>query len=389
MKKIRAHHVVASLVLFGTLVAGSGVTGSSMAAGTGMPPGTNVTPSSAYVAPTAAGTKLGQYNIARFEEIVKQGLNEGDLSVIDTHVSPTVVDHQFYGPGYPRSRGGIKALTAALRTGFPDLHAVPTTLVASNNGTQTFAIIRTTGTNTGSYLGVPPTGRKVVINIEESALWKDGVMVEHWGVVDNIGLLAQMGLFPLDQFPSFDVKRLAKQYQQQLAHPPTLHYRTATTPQAKLAAATRSVKAVAQGNMFADSEIVAPNYVDYEYYGQGYPSKAVDKHKMAIGVNKTALPNLHTSIHELQVIGPQVFGILEATGTNTGPFITAPATGRKVDFDLFEYWHFNSKGQVDVHNGIADLFGLVSQLGWVNPAYVPRYSPSKVDRRFLPELKKG
>src|SRR3954471_13724323 len=241
MKKIRTHHGVASLLLLGTLVA-AGFTGSSMAAGTELPAGTNVQPSSAYVAPTASGTKLGQYNIARFKEIVKTGLNEGDLSVIDTHVSPTVVDHQFYGPGYPRSRSGIKALTAALRTGFPDLHAVPTTLVASNNGSQTFAIIRTTGTNTGSYLGVPPTGKKVVINIQESALWKDGVMVEHWGVVDNIGLLAQMGLFPLDQFPSFDVKKLGSQYRKQLENPPALKHRTATTPQAKLAAVTRIVR---------------------------------------------------------------------------------------------------------------------------------------------------
>ena len=391
MKKIRTHHAVASLVIFGTLVAGSGFTGSSMAAGrTSMPAGTNVTPSSAYVAPNAAGTKLGQYNISRFEEIVKQGLNGGDLSVIDTHVSPTVVDHQFYGPGYPRSRGGIKALTAALRTGFPDLHAVPTTLVASNNGTQTFAIIRTTGTNTGSYLGVPPTHKKVVINIIESALWKNGVMVEHWGVVDNIGLLSQMGLIPLDQFPSFSVKKLAKQYQQQLAHPPTLHHRTATTPQAKLAAATRLTDVgVNQGDMFADSEFVAPNYVDYEYYGQGYPSKPVDKHKMAIAVNKTALPKLHTTIHELQAIGPQVFGILEAAGRNDGPYLGIPATGRLVDIDVFEYWHFNSKGQVDVHNGIADLFGLIAELGFVPPNSTPVYSQSKVDPQFLPELKKG
>src|SRR3954451_8617990 len=242
MRKIRTHHIVASLVIFGILIAG--FTGSSMAASTEMPGGTNFTPSSAYVAPTAAGTKLGQYNIARFKEIVKTGLNEGDLSVIDTHVSPTVVDHQFYGPGYPRKRLGIKALTAALRTGFPDLHAVPTTLVASNDGTQTFAIIRTTGTNTGSYLGVPPSGHKVVINIQESALWKDGVMVEHWGVVDNIGLLAQMGLIPLDKFPSFSVDKLGKQYRDQLAHPPALRHRTATTPQAKLAAARRIVRAV-------------------------------------------------------------------------------------------------------------------------------------------------
>jgi predicted ester cyclase len=387
MKKVRTHHVVA-LVLFGASVAG--FTGSSMAAGTGMPGGVNVTPSSAYVAPTAAGTKLGQFNIARFKEIVKQGLNEGDLSVIDTHVSPTVVDHQFYGPGYPRKRLGIKALTAALRTGFPDLHAVPTTLVASNNGSQTFAIIRTTGTNTGKYLGVPPSGHKVVINIQESALWKNGVMVEHWGVVDNIGLLAQMGLFPLDQFPSFDVKKLDSQYQKQLADPRPLHHRTATTPQAKLAAARRMTEVgVNQGDIFADSEFAAPNYVDYEYYGQGFPGTGVDKHKMAIAVNRTALPNLHTTIQELQVIGPQVFGILKAKGTNDGPFIGIPPTGRKIAIDVFEYWHFNSKGEVDVHNGIADLFTLIAQMGFVPPSSVPVYSPSKVDPQYLAELKKG
>ena len=65
----------ATLVIFVTLVVG--FTGSSIAAGTELPPGTNVQPSSAYVAPTAAGTKLGQYNIARFKEIVKRGLSDG------------------------------------------------------------------------------------------------------------------------------------------------------------------------------------------------------------------------------------------------------------------------------------------------------------------------
>src|SRR6478752_7162064 len=118
LKRIRTRRAAASLVVLGALVVSVGLTGSSIAAGTEMPGGTSVTPSSAYVAPTAAGTKLGQYNINRFKEIVKKGLNQGDLSVIDTHVSPTVVDKQYYGPGYPRSRLGIKALTAALRTGF-------------------------------------------------------------------------------------------------------------------------------------------------------------------------------------------------------------------------------------------------------------------------------
>jgi predicted ester cyclase len=381
-------NAAATLAVFGTFVAG--FTGSSMAAGTELPPGTNVQPSSAYVAPTAAGTKLGQYNIARFKEIVKRGLNEGDLSVIDTHVSPTVVDHQFYGPGYPRKRLGIKALTAALRTGFPDLHAVPTTLVATNDGNQTFAIIRTTGTNTGKYLGVPPSGRKVVINIEESALWKNGVMVEHWGVVDNIGLLAQMGLFPLDQFPSFDVKKLDKQYRDQLDNPPTIQHRTAMTPLAKLAAAKRMVNVgVNQGRMFTDSEYVAPNYRDLEYYGQGYPSKDIDRHKVAIGVNRTAFPDLHSNILEQQVIGREVFSMIQSFGTNDGPYLGIPATGRKIGINVFEYWHFDSKGQVDVHTGIADLFTLIAEMGFVPPSSVPVYSPDKVDPQFLAELKKG
>jgi predicted ester cyclase len=110
---------------------------------------------------------------------------------------------------------------------------------------------------------------------------------------------------------------------------------------------------------------------------------------MAIGVNRTALPDLHTSIHELQVIGPQVFGILEAKGINTGTYLGIPATGRKIDINVFEYWHFNSNGQVDVHNGIADLFGLIEEMGFVPPGSVPVYSPSKVDPQFLAELNKG
>ena len=215
-------------------------------------------------------------------------------------------------------------------------------------------------------------------------------MVEHWGVVDNIGLLSQMGLFPLDQFPSFDVKKLDKQYQDQLDNPPTIQHRTATTPQAKLAAARQMVNVgVNQGHIFTDSEYAAPNYVDYEYYGQGFPGNGVDKHKMAIAVNRTALPDLHTSIYQTQAIGPQVFGIMQATGTNDGPFIGIPATGRKIAIDIFEYWHFNKKGQVDYHNGIADLFTLIAQMGFVPPSSVPVYSPSKVDPKYIPELNKG
>jgi predicted ester cyclase len=337
---------------------------------------------------TKAATALGQANMARFETIVNQGINAGHLQVMDQFISPTVVDHEAYGPGYPPSRAGIKALTAALRTAFPDVHSVATTLVASNDGTMTFAVIRTVGTNTGPYLGIKPSGRKVDFNIVEAFRWQNGQVVEHWGVADNIALLTQMGFFPANAFPVFSTADLAPQYQQQLAHPRTLHPFTATTVDQRIAAVCRGINlGVNGGDLWATAEIAAPNYAESESYGSGYPGGIADT-RDAIAVNRTALPDLHTSTPYLGVIGDgsQVFGILEAQGTNSGPFLGSKPTGKKVDIDVMEYWHFDSNGQIDAHNGIADLFGLISQLGFVPPSAVPAYTQSKVDPQFWPEL---
>jgi predicted ester cyclase len=344
-----------------------------------------------YTPPTPAGTALGQANVARFERLVTEGLNQGHLQVMDELLSPTVVDHQNYGPGYPASRAGVKALTAALRTAFPDLHAVATTLVATNDGTQTFAIIKTTGTNTGPYLGVPPTGHKIALDIEESAKWADGKMVEHWGVADNVGLLSQMGFFPPNAFPAYSPTLLAPKFQQSLAHPPSLQPGQALTVDQKVAAVKRLINVgVNQGDIWVGPEFEAPNYVDHEFYGRGYPSGAAAA-QAAIAVNATALPDIHTVTHYLAPIGDgsDMFGILEGKGTNTGPYLGIPPTNRPIDINVFEYWHFDQNGKIDVHNGVADLLGLIAELGFVPPGAVPVYSPDKVDPQFKAELALG
>jgi len=341
-----------------------------------------------YSAASQSGTALGQANIARFQRLVDEGLNQGKLAVMDEVLSPTVVDHQFYGPGYPPSRGGVKGLTAALRTAFPDLHAEAPTLVATNDGTQTFAIIKTTGTNTGPYLGQAPTGRKISLDIEESARWENGKMVEHWGVADNIGLLTQMGYFPPDALPSFSPNTLEVKYRQQFDSPRALPPITATTLAEKEAAIRRIVDGgVNKGDLYLDFQYLAPGYVDHEYYGNGYGSGG-DALKAAIAVNHTALPDLHTTIHQLAPIGDgsQIFGILEAKGTNTGAYLGIPPTGRPIAIDVFEYWRFDQNGKVVEHNGVADLLGLIGDLGFLPPGAIPVYSKDKVYQQFRAEL---
>ncbi len=338
-----------------------------------------------YASPHPAGTKLGNENIARFQRLVNEGINQGKLEVMDELLAPDILDHQWYGPGYPPSRAGIKALTAALRTAFPDdLHAVATTLVASNDGRQTFAIIRTTGTNTGPYLGVPPTGNKIALDIEEAARWENGKMVEHWGVADNLGLLSQMGFFPPGSVPDYTPALVSDEFKEKLSNPRPLRPTTALTVHEKLETVRRAVEVgVNTGDLYVDTEVTSPDYVEYEFYGPGFPD-GVERHKAAIAVNRTALPDLHTNILQVEAIGEgeHVFGIMKAAGTNNGPFLGIPPTGNPIEIDVFEYFHFDENGKVNIHNGVADLLGLIDQLGFIPPGSTPAYSADKVDPKF-------
>lgn len=50
------------------------------------------------------------------------------------------------------------------------------------------------GTNLGSVMGRPPTGKKMTIDVIDIARFKDGKIVEHWGVPDQLGMMIQLGL---------------------------------------------------------------------------------------------------------------------------------------------------------------------------------------------------
>ncbi|MBA2632348.1 MAG: ester cyclase [Chloroflexi bacterium] len=51
------------------------------------------------------------------------------------------------------------------------------------------------GVNTGSIFGAPPTERRSKITVLDQLRFRDGRLVEHLGVPDQLGLLVQLGLF--------------------------------------------------------------------------------------------------------------------------------------------------------------------------------------------------
>ena len=129
-------------------------------------------------------------NIAATRRLIDEGFSKGDLSVCDELVSPHATEHQ---RGLRPGIEGTKDAIRTLHSWFSDFSLVIEDLVATDD--TVWIRNRATGVNTGSVLGRPPTGRPFEIDVFDVLRFEDGRLVEHWGVPDQLGLLAQLGLF--------------------------------------------------------------------------------------------------------------------------------------------------------------------------------------------------
>jgi len=57
--------------------------------------------------------------------------------------------------------------------------------------------VRFTGTNRGEFMGMPATGKRVDAQlIDIFRFGNDGRVHEHWGVMDALALMQQLGAVP-------------------------------------------------------------------------------------------------------------------------------------------------------------------------------------------------
>jgi steroid delta-isomerase-like uncharacterized protein len=120
---------------------------------------------------------------------VKEVQNDGNIDAVDVHISQNVVNHS-PPPGVPPDREGAKAIFTMIRTAFPDHDAVIHDQVAEGDKVVTRKSF--TGTHQGEFMGVPPTGRRVTIEVIDIVRVENGQIVEHWNCVDMLGALQQM-----------------------------------------------------------------------------------------------------------------------------------------------------------------------------------------------------
>src|SRR5262245_4318695 len=124
--------------------------------------------------------------------LIDEGFTAGRLEVADELIHPGLVEHQDFGPDHAPGAEGVKAVIASLRRAFPDFRLEVEDVAVA--GDVAWARNVATGTNDGSFMGHPPTGRPIRIDVIDVVRVQDGLITEHWGVPDRLGVLRQLGL---------------------------------------------------------------------------------------------------------------------------------------------------------------------------------------------------
>jgi steroid delta-isomerase-like uncharacterized protein len=121
-------------------------------------------------------------------------VNAGDVDGFGDLLASDFVEHEEIA-GLDPTKEGTKKLFGMMMAGFPDLRFDVEDMLTS--GDKVVARARVTGTNKGDFMGMPATGKSVRIQaIDIMGLGNDGLLHEHWGVMDMMSMMQQLGVVP-------------------------------------------------------------------------------------------------------------------------------------------------------------------------------------------------
>jgi steroid delta-isomerase-like uncharacterized protein len=134
-----------------------------------------------------------QDNVNVFRRVIDELISDGNLVKVDELFAPDFVEHELL-PGVPQGREGAKQLFSLLHSAFPDIRAEIEHVVAQDDKVVFHMTWR--GTQTGSFMGIPPTGKQVAFKVFDMVRVADGKVAEHWGLLDQFSLMQQLGVIP-------------------------------------------------------------------------------------------------------------------------------------------------------------------------------------------------
>jgi steroid delta-isomerase-like uncharacterized protein len=134
-------------------------------------------------------TEQNKALVRKSYELMSQKNIDGALSLC----SPNFVDHALR-PGMGQGIEGTRQFFHMQFTAFPDMQATLEDIIAEGDKVVTRMTLR--GTNTGPFMGMPPTGKSATWSFIDIFRIADGKLAEHWVEMDSGVLMQQLGLVP-------------------------------------------------------------------------------------------------------------------------------------------------------------------------------------------------
>ena len=122
---------------------------------------------------------------------IEGGWQQGRADMVDELHAPHFVDHD--SAGRTSDREGFKEGIIQLYAAFPDFHAVIEDLVVDAAAMKVVVRWVANGTHRGTFMGIPPTGKRIAFQGIEIIRLEGERIVERWGEWNGIDLLEQLG----------------------------------------------------------------------------------------------------------------------------------------------------------------------------------------------------
>ena len=131
-------------------------------------------------------------NIKMYTNVWDEILNKGNIDMIDTHFASNYVNKTYTST--VSGQAEAKEFFGAFLTGFSDINFV----VDEIFGVEDRIVKRWTftGTHTGDFAGVPPTGKVITLSGVSVSRIENGKIVEELDYMDDLGFMQQLGVIP-------------------------------------------------------------------------------------------------------------------------------------------------------------------------------------------------
>jgi steroid delta-isomerase-like uncharacterized protein len=137
----------------------------------------------------------GEENRAIALRLYEEIINTGDFDRAEEVLSPNFVEHEEVPvPADLQGIDAFKQFFSMLRGAFPDMRMDVQDMIAE--GDKVVARLTVHGTHQGEFMGMPPTDNPIEVTATDIFRIGDGKIVDHWGNIDNLGMMQQLGAIP-------------------------------------------------------------------------------------------------------------------------------------------------------------------------------------------------